>query len=139
MAEAEQRRTEIEAQADRIEQERARLAEERRAAEELASAAEPRPTAVVEPDESRAVEWRDEAPVVAVPDEASSADRAEDTADAPEPEEPAATAKKPADDDDDEVQRSRYERNSAKLPRIGDDAANVVRSLESFRQSLRGS
>jgi len=37
------------------------------------------------------------------------------------------------------VQRSRYERNSAKLPRIGDDAANVVRSLESFRQSLKGS
>jgi hypothetical protein len=36
-------------------------------------------------------------------------------------------------------QRSRYERQSAKLPRIGDDAANVVKSLESFRKSLRGS
>jgi hypothetical protein len=114
------------------------LAEERRAAEELAPVAEPRPAAVAEPDESRAVESQDEAPAETVPDEASTPDHAEVATDAPEPEEPAATAKKPADDDD-EVQRSRYERNSAKLPRIGDDAANVVRSLESFRQSLRGS
>ena len=36
-------------------------------------------------------------------------------------------------------EQSRYERHSAKLPRIGDDAANVVRSLESFRKTLRGS
>ena len=52
---------------------------------------------------------------------------------------PAPDVDEESTDDDDEVQASRYERNSAKLPRIGDDAANVVRSLESFRQSLKGS
>mgnify|MGYP000004671793 CR=1 FL=1 len=136
-AEAERRHEEVEAQAARIEQERARLADERRAAQELVPATEPRPAAVVEPDEPRVIEWPDEAAVTAVPEEADAPEHAEDASKAPEPE-PAATVAETADDDEDEeLQASRYERNSAKLPRIGDDAANVVRSLESFRQSLR--
>ena len=45
------------------------------------------------------------------------------------------------DDDDDEAEagRSRYERKSAKLPSMGEDASKVVGKLEGFRKSLRGS
>jgi hypothetical protein len=48
---------------------------------------------------------------------------------------------KPQVDDDDEVGaagRTRYERKSAKLPSMGNDASKVVGSLEGFRKSLRG-
>ncbi len=48
---------------------------------------------------------------------------------------------KPQVDDDDEegaAGRTRYERKSAKLPSMGDDASKVVGSLEGFRKSLRG-
>ena len=39
---------------------------------------------------------------------------------------------------DDEVERpTRYERASAKLPRIGDDASEVIGSLEDLRKRLR--
>ncbi|MEE8489425.1 MAG: hypothetical protein V3S43_03760, partial [Acidimicrobiia bacterium] len=48
---------------------------------------------------------------------------------------------KPQVDDDDEegaAGRTRYERKSAKLPSMGEDASKVVGSLEGFRKSLRG-
>ena len=41
------------------------------------------------------------------------------------------------DEDGAEV-RTRYERKSAKLPSMGEDASKVVGSLEGFRKSLRG-
>ena len=86
--------------------------------------------------------WPDEEP-----NELSTEPKVVDDADEDEADEDDFADFKPAqkvddestDEDEDEVQASRYERNSAKLPRIGDDAANVVRSLESFRQSLKGS
>ena len=48
---------------------------------------------------------------------------------------------KPQVDDDDEegaAGRTRYERKSARLPSMGEDASKVVGSLEGFRKSLRG-
>jgi hypothetical protein len=49
----------------------------------------------------------------------------------------------PSDDVDDadaaEAGKSRYERKSAKLPSMGEDASKVVGKLEGFRKSLRGS
>lgn len=38
-------------------------------------------------------------------------------------------------DDDDSPRRTRYERNSAKLPSIGEDASDILRSLERLRDS----
>ncbi len=44
-----------------------------------------------------------------------------------------------ADDEEDGAgERTRYERKSAKLPSMGEDASKVVGSLEGFRKSLRG-
>jgi septal ring factor EnvC (AmiA/AmiB activator) len=43
----------------------------------------------------------------------------------------------PSDDDDDVERPTRYERASAKLPSIGDDASEVIGSLEDLRESLR--
>ncbi|MCH7845884.1 MAG: hypothetical protein IH850_08635, partial [Acidobacteria bacterium] len=43
-----------------------------------------------------------------------------------------------ADDEDTTRGRTRYERKSAKLPSMGEDASKVVGSLEGFRKSLRG-
>jgi DivIVA domain-containing protein len=42
------------------------------------------------------------------------------------------------DDEEGAAGRTRYERKSAKLPSMGDDASKVVGSLEGFRKSLRG-
>jgi len=41
-------------------------------------------------------------------------------------------------DEDGAERRTRYERKSAKLPTMGEDASKVVGSLEGFRKSLRG-
>ncbi len=41
-------------------------------------------------------------------------------------------------DEDGAEGRTRYERKSAKLPTMGEDASKVVSSLEGFRKSLRG-
>ncbi len=38
-------------------------------------------------------------------------------------------------EDDDAPRRTRYERRSAKLPSIGEDASDILRSLKSFRDS----
>ena len=129
----------------RIEQERARLAEERLETAQFAAA---KATPVVEDaDEPRRVVWPDEVPDQPTPVYGAETEaEADGESDAPEPVEddvadfaPAAKVEEDSTGDEKEVQASRYERNSAKLPRIGDDAANVVRSLESFRQSLKGS
>jgi hypothetical protein len=115
-AHVERRRAEVEEEAQRLEAERSRLSEEQAATSHVA----------VVPDDA--------------PIDSSSVDVSDEwTTDVTE---------EPFNDGHDDVdepvvperhEQSRYERHSAKLPRIGDDAANVVRSLESFRKTLRGS
>ena len=40
------------------------------------------------------------------------------------------------DEEDGAQRRTGYERNTAKLPRIGEDVAEVLRSLERIREDL---
>jgi hypothetical protein len=115
-AEVERRRVEVEEEAERLEVERLRLIEEQAAVDHVAAVLDDDPigsSPVDDPDE------RTEGIV-----EEIFGNRHDDVDEAAVPE---------------RREQSRYERQSAKLPRIGDDAANVVRSLESFRKSLRGS
>ncbi len=44
----------------------------------------------------------------------------------------------PADDDNGSERRTRYERKSAKLPSMGDDASRIIGSLKRLREKSRG-
>ena len=116
-AEAERRRSEIQEDAERLD------VEQQRWAEEQASDARSQVTAV--PDDAPI----DSSPAE-VPDERTEGNVEETFDDGDIVDGPTVPERH---------EQSRYERHSAKLPRIGDDAANVVRSLESFRKTLRGS
>lgn len=115
-ADAERRRAEVEEEAERLNAERIRLTDEQALAASVVSVSDDAAL------DARPVDESDETGEDVVEDMFGS-DR--DNVDDPKVPE--------------RHEQSRYERNSAKLPRIGDDAANVVRSLESFRKSLRGS
>ena len=115
-AHVERRRAEVEEEAERLEVERSRLSEEQAAAAHVAAVP-------------------DDAPI-----DSSSSDVSDDGA-TDITEDPFNSGQDDVDEPamPERHEHSRYERHSAKLPRIGDDAANVVRSLESFRKTLRGS
>ncbi|MFV9672429.1 MAG: hypothetical protein ACNYZH_04325, partial [Acidimicrobiia bacterium] len=112
----ETRRAEVEAEAERLDAERSRVIEEQSAVVDVAAVTDDAPIGSSPVDVSD--EWT-EGTVETISNEGHD--------DVAEPKVP------------ERHDQSRYERHSAKLPRIGDDAANVVRSLESFRKTLRGS
>ncbi len=115
-ARIENRRAEVVEEAERLEIERNRLIEEQ------ASTVRTRSTLDSDPADSTSVDQVLDTPEDFVDESFGAAD--EEPGDRVVPE---------------RSEQSRYERHSANLPRIGDDAANVVRSLESFRKTLRGS